>query len=65
MKILFNNGSTLYITYNDHSEYSYQYLYSLKAFDRDRFDNFDKEWEVSSKPHHYHPRYKKYAVKVQ
>ena len=61
LKLQFTNGSTLCLTYNDHSEYSYQYLYSLKDFDKERFDNYDKQWDVSSKPHHYDPRHKKQA----
>ena len=40
-KIVFTNGSALFITYNNHSEYSCQYLYSLKENDRERFDNYE------------------------
>jgi hypothetical protein len=56
LHLIFLDGTQLYITYNDHIEYSYQYLYSKNRFDRERFDNYDKNWEVSSKPHHMYVR---------
>ena len=32
-------------------------MFSNSHNDRCRFDNFDKKWEVSTNPHHFHPRY--------
>ncbi|MFX0063158.1 MAG: DUF6516 family protein [Candidatus Hermodarchaeota archaeon] len=55
-KLVFTNGTILYLTYNNFSEYSYQYIYSYKQFDRERFDNYDKNWNVTTHPHHFHPR---------
>ncbi len=51
------NGTDLYIRYNDHDEYSYQIIYSQKSLDRIRFDNYDAHWNVKSKPHHVHKRF--------
>ncbi|MHA1647977.1 MAG: hypothetical protein ACTSVL_10425 [Promethearchaeota archaeon] len=30
--------------------------YSLLDQDLCRFDNYDQQWDVSSRPHHFHPR---------
>ena len=27
--------------------------------DRERFDNYDKKWNIKTHPHHFHPRYRK------
>ncbi len=43
MRIIFNNGTILYVTYNKVEEYSYQFIYSYKKYDRERFDNYDKK----------------------
>lgn len=59
LKITYHNGTILYITYNSAEEYSYQYIYSYKKYDRERFDNYDKKWKVKTQPHHFHPRAKK------
>lgn len=56
VKILFHDGRTLYIKYNDFSEYGYQLLFSDQPLDRVRYDNFDKNWQVETNPHHVHPR---------
>ena len=56
LKILFRDGSRLFVTYNSHQEYSYQYIYSMSKNDRERFDNYDRHWPVKSKPHHFHIR---------
>ena len=56
LKMLFRDGSRLFVTYNKYNEYSYQYLYSLNKYDRERFDNYDKHWDVRSQPHHFHSR---------
>ena len=62
LKIVFFNGSLLYIRYNDHFEYSYQLIYSQKPLDRIRYDNYDDMWNVISKSHHFHPKGEKIAV---
>ncbi len=59
LKFIFNNGTILFVTYNKVAEYSYQYIYSYKKYDRERYDNYDKHWNVKTRPHHFHPRYKK------
>jgi hypothetical protein len=59
IKIELTDGSTIYIMYNDHSEYGYNLIFSSIKYDRVRFDNFDDTWQVSSQPHHFHPRYAK------
>jgi hypothetical protein len=56
-KIDFKNGRILYITYNSYEEYSYQFLYSFNHLDREHFDNYDKNWNVNTQPHHFHKRY--------
>ena len=61
-KILFLNGQTLYIKYNDFSEYGYQFLFSDQPLNRVRYDNFDKNWKVESAPHHLHPRGKEDGI---
>lgn len=62
LKIIFFNGSLLYIRYNDHFEYSYQLVYSQKPLDRIRYDNYDNMWNVISKPHHFHPKGEEIAI---
>lgn len=37
-------------------------MFSFQMLDRIRFDNFDDNWEVPSKPHHTHPRHLKTAI---
>lgn len=37
--------------------------YLLSKMSRVRFDNFDDRWEVATKPHHTHSRYKEKATK--
>ncbi|OLS28693.1 MAG: hypothetical protein HeimC2_05100 [Candidatus Heimdallarchaeota archaeon LC_2] len=56
LKLTFRNGAVLYITYNDHSEYSYQIMYTKNKLDRERFDNYDKNWDVETTPNHFHLR---------
>lgn len=53
----------IYIQYNNHNEYSYSIIYSRLEKDFCRFDNYDKQWDVSSKPHHFHQRGKYNAIK--
>ena len=62
LKIAFLKGLILYIRYNDYDEYSYQLTFSQEPLDRIRYDNYDENWEVNSKPHHFHPRGEKIAV---
>jgi len=52
------DGTTINVQYNDHEEYSYSIFYSSQELDRIRFDNYDNLWNVPTKPHHVHPRYK-------
>ncbi len=59
LKITFRSRIILYIRYNDFDEYGYHLMYSNKRGDYVRFDNHDKNWNVSSSPHHFHLRYKK------
>jgi hypothetical protein len=58
--VTLRDGIVIYIRYNDHGQYSYSILFSTSELDRCRFDNFDEKWDVTSKPHHFHPR----AVKM-
>ena len=58
LKITFRSGIILYIRYNDFDEYGYQLMYSDKSGDYERFDNYDKSWDVESAPHHFHLRNK-------
>ncbi len=57
LKLTFNDGSLLYIGFNDAEEYAYQLIFSAENLDRIRFDCMDKNWIVSSNPHHFHPRF--------
>jgi len=52
----------IYIRYNNYGEYSYTIIFSKTSLDRCRFDNYDDRWEVSTRPHHFHPRKKKNAI---
>lgn len=56
LTIKFTKGFTVYIRYNDYGEYSYQIQFSQQPQDFIRYDNFDDRWNVSSRPHHLHPR---------
>ena len=62
LELTFVNGLSLYIRYNDFDEYSYQLNFSSKKFDRIRYDNYDKHWDVSTSPHHLHKRGSKIAI---
>ena len=59
LKILFSQGSILYIRYNKFDEYAYHLLLTKRKNDYIRFDNFDDIWPVSTKPHHFHSRFSK------
>ena len=63
LKLTLTSGVICYIRYNEYGEYGYQILHSQLKNDFSRFDNFDDRWEVSTKPHHLHPRKQKEAVK--
>lgn len=56
LHIIFHDGIHVYIVYNDYEEYSYSIIFSKLELDRCRFDNYDNRWEVSNRPHHFHPR---------
>ena len=57
LRITFHDDTVLYIGYNDAEEYAYQLMFSKEHLDRIRFDCMDKKWDVSSDPHHFHPRF--------
>ncbi len=59
----FRDGIVLYVRFNEHGQYSYSILFSESELDRCRFDNFDDNWLVSSRPHHFHPRMSKQGFK--
>jgi len=61
LHVTFFDGIQLYVVYNDHDEYSYSIIFSKLELDRCRFDNYDDHWNVSTRPHHFHPWKKKEA----
>ena len=56
VKYRLEDGSSVYIQYNNYGEYSYSIIYSPLEQDLCRFDNYDREWPIKSVPHHFHPR---------
>jgi hypothetical protein len=56
IRIILRDGVMLYVQYNNHDQYGYSVIFSSNELDRCRFDNYDKNWKVSSQPHHFHPR---------
>lgn len=62
IKINLRNNNLIFIQYNDYDEYGYTIILSKIELDRCRFDNYDDRWNVSTRPHHFHPRYKKDAI---
>ncbi|OLS12005.1 MAG: hypothetical protein RBG13Loki_4349 [Promethearchaeota archaeon CR_4] len=54
IQLTLRDNSLVYIVYNDHDQYGYQIVFSSLQLDRCRFDNFDKGWNVSTSPHHFH-----------
>ena len=62
IKIHLRNNNIIYIQYNVYDEYGYSIIFSKIELDRCRFDNYDDKWELSTRPHHFHPRYKKEAI---
>jgi len=54
--IILRDKVEIFIRYNNHDEYSYSVIFSKAELDRCRYDNYDDKWNVSSKPHHLHPR---------
>jgi len=62
LHLVFLDGVHLYVVYNNHGQYSYSIIFSKLELDRCRFDNYDEHWNVSSRPHHFHPRKKKDAI---
>lgn len=55
-KLILRDG-ILYLQYNSFGDYGYQYIFSEKENDRVRFDNYDTQWSVKTKPNHFHPRW--------
>ena len=65
LKTILNNRIIIYIRYNNYNEYSYVVQFSLKQGDRVQFDNFDDTWDVNTRPHHCHPRFKREAIESE
>jgi len=59
LKIILMDGTSIFIQYNNYNEYSYSVIFSNLNLDRFRFDNYDFNWEVDSKPNHYYPQKEK------
>ena len=59
LKLNLKDGTIIFTQYNNYNEYIYSIIFSHSEYDRIRFDNYDKGWDVNSKPHHYHPRKEK------
>jgi len=57
ISLILRDDMNLYIRYNNHDEYSHVIIFSKLELDRVRFDNYDDRWNISTRPHHYHPRY--------
>ena len=53
------DGTLLYLRFNNYNEYSYNVIFSSIVYDRIRFDNFDDNWAIKTRPHHFHPRFNK------
>lgn len=62
LTVIFENHLILYIRYNRVNEYSYHLQFSPHKLDRIRYDNMDEEWNVSTKPNHFHPRFDENAI---
>ncbi len=62
LTIIFKMGYTLFVQYNDYNEYSYHFQLAQKSNELIRYDNFDDRWNVSTKPHHFHPGDKQTAT---
>lgn len=61
--LLLRNGHQVCIQFNNYNQYSYSIIFSKLLLDRCRFDNYDDHWEITTKPHHFHPRYLKEGKK--
>lgn len=62
LHVIFKNGVNVYIRYNNFGKYAYQIQISPKKLDRLRFDNYDNNWSVKTRPNHYHIRGKKEGI---
>ena len=56
LKVFLDSGETIFIRYNRFGEYGYQIIHSRNKGDFSRFDNYDDQWNVSTRPHHFHIR---------
>jgi hypothetical protein len=56
LKVKLNSEISRFIRYNDYSEYTYLAIFSPEPDDLLRFDNYDNQWDVDTRPHHFHPR---------
>lgn len=61
--LILRNGHKVCIQFNQYNQYSYSIIFSNLFLDRCRFDNYDDHWKVTTKPHHFHPRYLKEGKK--
>ncbi len=62
IKIHLRDDNIMFIQYNDYDEYGYSFIFSKIELDRCRFDNYDDKWNVSTRPHHYHPRHSREGI---
>ena len=62
LTVILTDGAQIIIRYNNHEEYAYFIIYSESELDRCLFDNYDRLWEVATRPHHFHQRYEKLAI---
>ena len=60
--VILKDGVEIFIVFNNYDEYSYSLLFSMLELDRCRFDNYDKFWNIPTRPHHFHPRFKEQAT---
>ncbi len=61
LSIFLQDGTIIYIRYNDFQENSYNLIFSKNNLDTCRFDNYDDRWDVKTHPNHVHPRFNKYG----
>ncbi len=52
------DGSRIYVRYNDHDQYTYSVVFSASEGDKCLFDNYDDRWKVTTRPHHFHSRFR-------
>ena len=60
--VILRDNVQLFIRYNNYNEYNYSIIFSKIELDRCWFDNYDDRWDVSTRPHHFHPRKKNIVI---